>query len=109
LALSQAVIYLALAPKSNAATVAIADARRDVREGTLVPVPVHLRDGHYAGAERIGHGQGYQYSHDAEDGVATQDYLGVDRRYYQPTDRGFERELKARWEDIRGKLKGEEA
>lgn len=109
LALSQAVIYLALAPKSNAATVAIADARRDVREGTLVPVPVPLRDGHYAGAERIGHGQGYQYSHDAEDGVATQDYLGVDRRYYQPTDRGFERELKARWEDIRGKLKGEEA
>lgn len=106
LTLSQAVIYLSLAPKSNAATTAIGDARRDVREGSLIPVPVHLRDGHYAGSERLGHGKGYQYSHESEDGIAAQDYLGVDRTYYQPTDRGLEKELQVRLEEIRKRLKG---
>lgn len=90
LALSQAVIYLACALKSNSATTAIAAARQDVQQGELIPVPIHLRDKHYAGAERLGHGQGYVYSHDAPDGVADQDYLGVDRHYYKPTDRGWE-------------------
>jgi len=64
LALSQAVTYLATAPKSNAATVAISKARADVREGRTLPVPEHLRDSHYRGAEQLGHGTGYQYSHD---------------------------------------------
>jgi putative ATPase len=105
LALSQAVTYLACAPKSNAATVAIGEARADVREGRLLPVPVHLRDGHYAGAKRLGHGQGYEYAHNAEDGVAAQDYLGVDREYYRPVPRGFERELAERLETIRAKLR----
>ena len=106
LPLAQAVAYLACAPKSNAATVAIGEARRDVREGRLIPVPVHLRDKHYAGAERLGHGQGYQYAHDAPDAVAAQDYLGVEREYYRPVDRGFEKELAQRLSLIRERLKG---
>ena len=105
LTLSQAVIYLSLAPKSNSATIAIGNARRDVREGTLIPVPIHLRDGHYAGSERLGHGQGYQYSHEADGAVAHQDYLGVDRTYYVPTDRGMERELAERLSEIKLRLK----
>ena len=105
LTLSQIVIYLALAPKSNSATAAIAAAQHDVREGTVIPVPVHLRDGHYAGSKQFGHGQGYEYSHNSPEGIAAQDYLGVDRKYYQPTDRGFEQELGRRWAEIRKRLK----
>ena len=101
LTLAQAVTYLACAPKSNAATEAIFAARRDVREGRLLPVPVHLRDSHYGGAKRLGHGEGYEYAHDAPDAVAAQDYLGVEREYYRPVDRGFERELTQRLEAIR--------
>jgi putative ATPase len=105
LTLAQAVTYLACAPKSNAATVGIAEARRDVREGRLLPVPVHLRDSHYGGAKRLGHGAGYQYAHDAPDALAAQDYLGVEREYYRPVDRGFERDLAARLEAIRARLR----
>jgi putative ATPase len=105
LTLAQAVTYLACAPKSNAVTVAIAEARADVTEGRLVPVPVHLRDRHYAGAERLGHGEGYEYSHNSEGGVAAQDYLGVDREYYRPVPRGFEVELGERLKAIRSKLR----
>jgi putative ATPase len=103
--LAQAVTYLACAPKSNAATVGIGEARSDVREGRLLPVPVHLRDSHYGGAKRLGHGQNYQYAHDSPEAVAAQDYLGVDREYYRPTDRGFENELAQRLEKIRLKLR----
>jgi putative ATPase len=106
LTLAQAVTYLACAPKSNAATVAIGEARRDVREGRLLPVPRHLQDSHYAGAKRLGHGEGYEYAHDAEGGVAAQDYLGVEREYYRPVDRGFEKGLAARLEQIRGIIRG---
>ena len=99
--LAQAVTYLACAPKSNAATVGIGEARHDVREGRLLPVPVHLRGSGYAGAKRLGHGADYQYAHDAPDAVAAQDYLGVEREYYRPIDRGFEQELAKRLEGIR--------
>lgn len=108
LTLAQAVTYLACAPKSNASTVAIGEARRDVREGRLLPVPRHLQDSHYAGAKRLGHGQGYQYAHDAEGGVVAQDYLGVEREYYRPVDRGFEKDLAARLEAIRARLRAAE-
>jgi len=103
--LAQAVTYLACAPKSNAACVGISEARRDVREGRVLPVPVHLRDKHYPGAKRLGHGEGYQYAHDHPEGVAAQDYLGVERVYYRPVDRGFERELARRLEAIRARLR----
>jgi len=105
LTLAQTVTYLACAPKSNAATIAIGEALQDVREGRLLPVPRHLRDAHYGGAKQLGHGERYQYSHDAEDGVAAQDYLGVDREYYRPVGRGHEAELAKRLEEIRAKLR----
>jgi putative ATPase len=105
LPLAQAVTYLACAPKSNASTVAISEARRDIREGRTLPVPVHLRDQHYPGAKRLGHGQGYEYAHDAADGIAAQDYLGVDREYYRPVPRGFEAELVERLKSIRERLR----
>jgi putative ATPase len=105
LPLAQCVAYLACAPKSNAATVAIGEARRDVREQRVLPVPVQLRDKHYAGAQRLGHGEGYVYSHDVEGGVAAQDYLGVEREYYRPVDRGYEVELGKRLAEIRAKLR----
>ncbi|MFZ0887205.1 MAG: hypothetical protein WA005_02015, partial [Candidatus Binataceae bacterium] len=66
---------------------------------------VHLRDSHYPSAKRLGHGEGYQYAHDAPEGVAAQDYLGVEREYYRPTDRGFERELGERLAAIRKRLR----
>ena len=108
LTLAQAVTYLACAPKSNAATVAIGEAVHDVREGRLLPVPRHLQDSHYTGAKRLGHGEGYEYAHDVEGGVAAQDYLGVEREYYRPVDRGFERELAARLAAIRSRLRGQQ-
>ncbi|MGI9517263.1 MAG: replication-associated recombination protein A [Pirellulaceae bacterium] len=106
LILSQTVTYLACAPKSNASTAAIAAARLDIREGRVLPVPRALRDSHYAAAKKqLGHGTGYEYSHNSPDGVAAQDYFGVERIYYEPVDRGFEQELSRRLEEIRRKLR----
>ena len=99
--LAQAVTYLALAPKSNAAYKAIDAAMDDVKHQRTVPVPVHLRDGHYAGAKRLGHGEGYEYPHDTPEGWVAQDYLGVDARYYEPVERGLEAELKRRLDELR--------
>jgi len=102
--LSQAVIYCALAPKSNAAYNAINRAIADVRAGASGQVPVHLRDGHYAGAKQFGHGVGYIYAHDEPGHVAAQQYLPDTLRgtvYYEPTQHGFERTLTERRERIR--------
>src|SRR5450432_4007083 len=101
LTLAQAAIYMATAPKSNASALAIWGAMKDVREGRTVPVPRHLRDGHYAGSKRLEHGVGYQYAHDFPEGFVRQDYLGVDKTYYQPTDRGFEAEIARRLQEFR--------
>ena len=108
LVLAQTTIYLALAPKSNSATMAIGAARSDVRNGRTIPVPRHLRDGHYSGAKKMGNAIGYKYAHNSPDGIAQQDYLGVDREYYIPTDRGYEKQMAARLEFIKKKLKGED-
>lgn len=105
LTLSQTVAYLALAPKSNAATVAIGEAVKDVAENRVLPVPMHLRDSHYQGAKQLGHGADYQYSHDEASGVAAQDYLGVEKQYYRPAARGFEAELKERLVELRALLR----
>ena len=96
LTLGQAAIYMACAPKSNASAMAIWAAMSDVREGRTLPVPKHLKDTHYKGSKRLGHGSGYQYAHDHEGGYVEQDYLGIDKTYYTPTDRGFENEIKKR-------------
>ncbi|MFJ8743931.1 replication-associated recombination protein A [Embleya sp. NPDC127516] len=97
--LSQAAIHLALAPKSNAAYLAIDAALADVRKGLAGPVPPHLRDGHYKGAAKLGHAQGYVYPHDVPGGVAAQQYAPDaihGRTYYEPTRHGAE----ARYADI---------
>jgi putative ATPase len=96
LTLGQAAIYMATAPKSNASATAIWTAMSDVREGRTLPVPKHLRDSHYGGSKVLGHGKGYQYPHDAPDAVIEQEYLGVRKDYYTPSDRGYEAEIAKR-------------
>ncbi|TWT57501.1 Replication-associated recombination protein A [Thalassoglobus neptunius] len=99
--LAQAVTYLASCPKSNASYMAINAAIEDVENHRSLPVPEHLKDAHYAGAKSLGHGEGYQYSHNSEDGWVAQDYLGVPKTYYSPVDRGYESILKRRLEKLR--------
>ncbi len=97
--LSQAVIHLATAPKSNRAALAIWNARAAVRAGDVGEVPAHLRDAHYQGASAIGHGAGYDYPHDDERGWVDQQYLPdglADRVWYQPSRHGFEQEISER-------------
>ncbi|WP_098456932.1 replication-associated recombination protein A [Flavimobilis soli] len=104
LVLAEAVVHLATAPKSNAAYTAIGAALADVRAGKAGPVPAHLRDAHYKGAEGLGHGVGYVYSHDEPHAVAAQRYLPDSlegRRYYEPSDRGYERQVSERLEKVR--------
>lgn len=108
--LSEAVVYLATAPKSNASYLAIDRAIADVRAGKIGRVPSHLRDAHYTGAKKIGHGKGYRYPHDAEVGVLAQQYAPDELRnteYYQPTDHGNEREVSTRLEKLRRIIRGE--
>ncbi|HXF19475.1 MAG TPA: replication-associated recombination protein A [Streptosporangiaceae bacterium] len=105
--LTQATIHLALAPKSNAVIMAIGAATADVRAGLAGPVPPHLRDAHYPGAARLGHGQEYQYPHDFAEGVVAQQYAPdalVGRRYYQPSQHGAEARFAERSERIRAIL-----
>lgn len=101
--LSQTVIYLSICPKSNSATKGIAAARQDVRDKPVLPVPLHLRDSHWKGAEDRGYGVEYQNPHNNDDGMTDQDYLGEDRQYYFPVDRGFEAEIQKRLKVIRSK------
>jgi putative ATPase len=99
--LAQAVVHLATAPKSNRAALGIWRALEDVRHGPSVEVPIHLRDSHYQGAQKLGHGAGYDYPHDHPDGWVPQrhlpDELG-DRTYYDPSSHGFEQEIRTRME-----------
>lgn len=103
--IAECVIYIATANKSNTAMLAIDAALEDVRKGRTLPVPTPLKDGHYAGAERLGHGKGYQYSHDFPGHYIPQDYLGAERRYYEPTDQGTEKKIKERIERWRAMAK----
>ena len=105
--LAQATIHLALAPKSNAVVKAIGAAAQDVRAGLAGPVPAHLRDASYRGAARLGHGRGYDYPHDHEEGVVAQQYAPdaiAGREYYQPTQHGAEARYADRAERIRAIL-----
>jgi len=102
--LAEATVYLATAPKSNRSYLGIDRAIADVRAGDFGRVPNHLRDAHYPGAKRLGHGKGYRYAHDAPHGVATQQYLPdplVGTQYYDAGQHGFERDVAARLERIR--------
>ncbi|EPD30444.1 replication-associated recombination protein A [Gleimia europaea] len=106
--LSQAVIAIATAPKSNAAYLAVDRAISDVRAGKCGPVPKHLRDAHYAGAKKLGHGNGYVYAHDEPYAIAAQQYLPDQlegTQYYEPTANGFEASITKRLENVRKRLK----
>ncbi len=96
LILAHATVYLATAPKSNSCTVAIGKASQEIRDGRTLAVPTHLRDGHYKGSERLGHGKGYLYSHDFDGSYVPQAYLPEGRRYYEPTENGLEKRIKER-------------
>jgi putative ATPase len=96
LILAHATVYLATAPKSNRTTLAIGQAQHDVKSGVTLAVPKHLRDAHYKSAKKLGHGQGYKYSHDYEGGYVPQAYLPEGRRYYEPTEIGNEKRVKER-------------
>ena len=102
--IAEAAIYIATAHKSNSSIMAIDAALEDVRSGRTLPVPEHLRDAHYKGAERLGHGKGYQYAHDHPDHFVAQDYLGADKHYYEPGDQGVEKKIKERVEKWRAEL-----
>jgi len=105
--LAEATLYLACAPKSNSSITGIGHAMAAVQKDEVVPVPKHLRDAHYSGAKKLGHGEGYQYSHDFPGGIAPQAYGIEPGRFFQPTDHGYEAKIKARlaeWEKLRGKI-----
>ncbi|MEI6149135.1 MAG: replication-associated recombination protein A [bacterium] len=95
--LAQATTYLATAPKSNAAYLAISKALEDVEKGRVLPVPKHLRSASYKGAERLGH-TGYQYAHDSADHFVVQEYVPTSATYYEPTRQGYEDVISKRME-----------
>ena len=110
IALAQVTLHLATAPKSNAVVTAIDAAMSDVRAGAAGPVPPHLRDGHYAGAQKLGNAIGYRYPHDVEGAVLAQQYPPdalVGRDYYRPTTHGAERVLAERLPKLRRVVRGE--
>jgi putative ATPase len=107
--LAEAAIYVATANKSNSAYKAIDAALADVRSGRTLPVPKHLRDAHYSGAERLGNGEGYQYAHDFPGHFVPQSYLDETRRYYEPTDQGTEKKIKERVERWRSLIRESKA
>ena len=102
--LAEATLYLACAAKSNSSVMGIGNALEAVQQGEVVQVPTYLRDAHYPGAKRLGHGEGYQYSHEFEGAIAPQRYGIEPGRFFQPTDHGYEAKIKARiaeWEKLR--------
>jgi putative ATPase len=111
LALAQAVVYLAVAPKSNALYTAYGDVQQDVEHTAAEPVPLHLRNAPTGLMKNLGYGEGYQCAHDLDNKVADMQCLPdnlKDRRYYQPTSEGVEKRIRERLEEIRKKRKSAE-
>ena len=106
---TEAALYIATAAKSNSTILAIDSAIKDVESGRTLPVPEHLRDAHYQGAKRLGHGEGYKYAHDFPGHFVAQDYLGAARQYYEPSDQGAEKNIKARLQKWRAQSAKTEA
>jgi len=102
--LAEATIYIATAPKSNSVVKAVDAALDDVRTNPTRPVPMHLRDGSYSGAERLGHGKGYQYAHDHPEHFVVQEHGVGGHRFYEPTTQGTERKIKERLEQWRASI-----
>lgn len=105
--LAQAATYVASAPKSNASYLAVREAMKDIEEGKLMPVPDHLKDAHYKGAQRLGRGRGYKYPHDYPGHYTVQEYLPQKREYYRPTEQGEEKRIKERLAGLRKKQQEE--
>jgi putative ATPase len=108
--IAEATVYLATAHKSNSAYKAINSALEEVKSGRTIPVPKHLRDGHYAGSERLGNAKGYKYSHDYEGHYVAQDYLGINASFYEPSEQGVEKKIKDRvmhWRSLQEKAKSD--
>ncbi len=105
--ISEAAIYIACAFKSNTAMAAIDAALEDVKKNPTLPVPKHLRDKHYKGAEKLGHGEGYKYAHSYGGGFVPQDYLGSFKRFYEPGELGTERKIKERLDYWRSEIEKE--
>lgn len=101
--LAQAAVYIACAPKSNAAYMGIEKALSDVEKARTMEVPQHLKDPHYDGAERLGHGEGYKYAHEYGDHYVEQEYMPESKRYYIPTVMGYEKKIKDWLEYLRRK------
>ena len=99
--LAQAAVYIACAPKSNAAYLGIEKATKDVEQGRTLDVPTHLQDTHYAGAKKLGRGVGYKYAHNFPGHHVKQEHLPQPKRYYEPTELGFEKTIKDRLERLR--------
>jgi putative ATPase len=107
--LAHAAVYLATAPKSNTAYAALLAAQKELQNGRTLAVPEHLRDEHYKGAERLGHGKGYKYSHDFPDAFVPQAYLPEGRVFYEPSDRGEEKRIAERLAHWRSVFEAEKA
>ena len=105
LPLAEATVYCATAPKSNASAKGIWSAKADVEQGRTLEVPAHLKDTHYKGSARLGHGKDYKYAHDFEGHVVEQDYIAEKRTYYEPSDQGFELKVRERMEKWKRLLK----
>lgn len=105
LPLAEATVYCATAPKSNASAKGIWSAKADVEQGRTLEVPAHLKDTHYKGSARLGHGKGYKYAHDFEGHVVEQEHLPEKRTYYEPSDQGFEMKVRERMEKWKQLLK----
>jgi len=104
LALAQAVVYLSVAPKSNALYTAYGDVQQDIEQTAAEPVPLHLRNAPTGLMKGLGYGRDYQYAHDVEGKVANMQCLPDnlrDRVYYQPTNEGVEKRIRERMEEIR--------
>jgi putative ATPase len=103
--LAQAAVYVACAPKSNAAYVGIEKAYQDVKEKRIQEVPIHLKDAHYSGAQKLGHGDGYKYAHNYVGNYIDQTYIPIPETYYEPTENGYEKKIKERLEILKNKKK----
>ena len=102
--LAQAVLVLATAPKSNSVVCAIDAAFADIESGDAGEIPAHLKDSHYGGAQKLGHGQGYKYPHDYKNNYVKQDYLPENlrnRKYYNPSDNKNENAIRKYWEEVK--------
>jgi putative ATPase len=102
--LAQAVLVLATAPKSNSVVCAIDAAFADIETGDAGEIPAHLKDSHYGGAQKLGHGQGYKYPHAYKNNYVKQEYLPKNlrgRKYYEPSDNKNENAIRKYWEEVK--------